>query len=195
MAESYFKRIFKLLILIILILLVVCLYRAFVVIKPCNHKIEKVEPNDYILLDQIGQDRLIEALKIRTITFNENSQNLSAIDIFGQFIRKEFHELEAYGFVEFEFVNKSLFYKINGINSNLKPYLFAAHFDVVPAENNWDFDPFDAQIVDSFIYARGTLDDKSSVIAQLEAVKMFLAKFGQPKRTLYLGITSTNVLY
>jgi acetylornithine deacetylase/succinyl-diaminopimelate desuccinylase-like protein len=91
--------------------------------------------------------------------------------LFKYSIRIEFQELESYSFVEFEFVNRSLFYKINGKNPNLKPYLLAAHFDVVGVENNWDHDPFEANIVDSFIYARGTLDDKSSVIAQLEAIR------------------------
>ena len=58
---------------------------------------------------------------------------------------------------------------------------------MVGTENNWDYDPFEGKIVDSYIYARGTLDDKSSVIAQLEAVKSFLKKYGQPRRTLYLA--------
>jgi carboxypeptidase PM20D1 len=95
--------------------------------------------------------------------------------------------LEDYEFLKFEYVNRSLFYTIQGSNSTLKPYLLAAHFDVVGVENNWDHDPFEANIVDSFVYARGALDDKSSMLAQLEAVKIFLKKYGQPRRTFYLA--------
>lgn len=99
----------------------------------------------------------------------------------------EFKEIEEYGFVKFEYVNQSLFYTIKGTNLSLKPYLLMAHFDVVAVENNWDHDPFEAKIVDSNIYARGTLDDKANLLSQLEGVKHFLKKYGQPRRTLYLA--------
>lgn len=81
-------------------------------------------------------------------------------------------------------------YKIEGSDSSLKPYMFAAHIDVVPAyakEDNWKFDPFSATIDEGFIYARGALDDKTSMIGQLEALRIFLKKHGQPKRTIYLA--------
>jgi hypothetical protein len=87
MVESLFRRAFKTLLIIVVILLVVCLYRAFVIIKPCSHKIENIKAADRIDLDETMQNRLIEALKIKTITFNENSQNITAIEIFGKFIR------------------------------------------------------------------------------------------------------------
>ena len=87
MVDILYKRIFKYILLIVSILLFVCLYRAFVLIKPCSHKIENIKTGDRILLDKTMQNRLIEALKIKTITFNEYSQNITAIEIFGKFIR------------------------------------------------------------------------------------------------------------
>lgn len=36
-----------------------------------------------------------------------------------------------------------MLYKVEGKNSALKPYLIAAHYDVVPAESEqWEHDPF-----------------------------------------------------
>jgi carboxypeptidase PM20D1 len=81
-----------------------------------------------------------------------------------------------------------MLYTIRGKNESLDAYLLAAHYDVVPVdEDEWTHKPFEAHIVDNFIYGRGMLDDKSSMIAQLEAVTAFLKHHGQPTRTLYLA--------
>ena len=99
--------------------------------------------------------------------------------------------MESYKFVDLKLINKySLLYKIEGTDKSLKPYLLAAHLDVVPANaqsDSWKFDPFSGHIDDGFVYARGTLDDKSSMISQLEAIQIFLKQNGQPKRTIYLA--------
>lgn len=80
-----------------------------------------------------------------------------------------------------------MLYKIEGKDTDLKPYLLAAHYDVVPVnEDEWSYSPF-GESRDGFIYGRGTMDDKGSMIAQLEAVQSFLEKHGQPKRTIYLA--------
>ena len=43
--------------------------------------------------------------------------------------------------------------------------MLMAHLDVVPAnDSNWDAPPFDAEIRDGFIYARGTIDFKQGVM-------------------------------
>lgn len=47
------------------------------------------------------------------------------------------------------------------------------HYDVVPViqgtERLWKHKPFAAEIADGFLYGRGTLDDKVTVIGILEA--------------------------
>ena len=97
--------------------------------------------------------------------------------------------MEKYSFVQLEIVNNfSLLYTIKGSNPNLKPYLLTAHYDVVPTEGQkWNYDPFAAQIENGYIYARGTIDDKSNMMAQLEAMKTFLKQNGQPVRSVYLA--------
>lgn len=79
-------------------------------------------------------------------------------------------------------------YKIQGKIPSLNPYLLAAHFDVVPVvEEEWNHAPFGEINSDGFIYGRGTMDDKGSMIGILEAVDVYLKKNGQPQRTLYLA--------
>ena len=46
-----------------------------------------------------------------------------------------------------------------------------AHLDVVPAGNDWDFDPFGGEIVDNKVYGRGTMDDKGPALAVYYAMK------------------------
>jgi len=46
-----------------------------------------------------------------------------------------------------------------------------AHMDVVPALGKWTYPPFEAQIADGKIYARGASDDKGPVMCSIFALK------------------------
>ncbi|MCP5109796.1 MAG: M20/M25/M40 family metallo-hydrolase, partial [bacterium] len=63
--------------------------------------------------------------------------------------------------------------------------------DVVPVipgtESSWQAPPFAGVIRDGIIWGRGTLDDKSGVIAQLEAVSELLDKGFRPARDIYFS--------
>ena len=64
---------------------------------------------------------------------------------------------------------------IRGENRQLKPGLFLAHVDVVPADNQWTSDPFMPVVTDT-LQARGVFDCKGLVVAHLEAIKARLEK-------------------
>ncbi len=85
----------------------------------------------------------------------------------------------------------SLLYKWKGKKTNLKPTLLMAHMDVVPAEPDkqepWEHEPFEGNITEDYIWGRGTLDDKSSVMGILEAVEALTKEGFQPERTIYLA--------
>ncbi|PHR94217.1 MAG: hypothetical protein COA69_01065 [Robiginitomaculum sp.] len=78
-----------------------------------------------------------------------------------------------------------------GSDPSLAPIVFLAHQDVVPASEEkgigWDYPPFDGVIADGFIYGRGTIDDKGSLIGLLEAADRLAASGFKPKRTLMFG--------
>ena len=44
------------------------------------------------------------------------------------------------------------------------------HLDVVPVGDNWEHDPFGAELIDGRVYGRGTSDDKGPVVAALYAM-------------------------
>lgn len=74
-----------------------------------------------------------------------------------------------------------------GQDPSLKPVLLMAHYDVVPVTNqNWSRNPFGGEIDEDFIYGRGAIDDKSSVLGILEAVEMAIKQGFQPQRGIYL---------
>ena len=47
---------------------------------------------------------------------------------------------------------------------------FTGHFDVVPAGEDWTYDPYDPTLEDGKIYGRGASDMKSGIVASLFAV-------------------------
>jgi len=68
------------------------------------------------------------------------------------------------------------------------PVLFLAHYDVVAAETEkWSTDPFGAEIKDGFIYGRGTLDMKNTLIGIMEAAESLCAGGFRPKRDVWFA--------
>ncbi len=85
----------------------------------------------------------------------------------------------------------SLLYTWEGSDASLRPALLMGHLDVVPVEAgteaHWTHPPFSGAIADGFVWGRGTLDTKGSVVATLEAVETLLAQDFRPRRTVYLA--------
>jgi carboxypeptidase PM20D1 len=80
----------------------------------------------------------------------------------------------------------SLIYRWQGSDASLKPALFLAHYDVVPAGDvtRWSVDPFGGEVRDGFVWGRGTLDDKQVLISLLYAAEGLLAEGFVPRRTI-----------
>lgn len=87
--------------------------------------------------------------------------------------------------------NYSLLYTWTGSDTTLDPILLMGHLDVVPVEpgteSRWTHPPFAGVVADSFVWGRGTLDDKASVVAILEAVEWLIGQGYEPRRTIYLA--------
>ena len=85
----------------------------------------------------------------------------------------------------------SLVYKFSGTQEDLKPVLFMGHMDVVPVDDEtlgkWSHAPFAGTLADGQIWGRGALDDKSTVMALMEAMELSLGQGKRPKRTLYFA--------
>jgi len=72
-----------------------------------------------------------------------------------------------------------------------KPIMLMAHLDVVPVapgtDANWLHRPFSGDIADGYVWGRGAWDDKSNLLAVLEALEMLVASGASPKRTVILA--------
>jgi len=78
-----------------------------------------------------------------------------------------------------------------GKDSKLPAALLMAHQDVVPVapgtEALWTHPPFSGAITDGFVWGRGAIDSKGSMVAMLEAVETLIAQGFQPQRDVLLA--------
>jgi carboxypeptidase PM20D1 len=81
-------------------------------------------------------------------------------------------------------------YEWKGTDTSLLPMVLMAHYDVVPVEESaiklWHAKPYGGEIKEDYIWGRGVLDDKSSMVSILEATEAQLQKGFQPKQTILL---------
>ncbi|XP_078098287.1 N-fatty-acyl-amino acid synthase/hydrolase PM20D1-like isoform X2 [Mustelus asterias] len=85
--------------------------------------------------------------------------------------------------------NYSHLFTVRGSNDSLQPYMLTAHLDVVPATpEEWEVPPFAAEKRDGYLYGRGALDDKSSVMGILQGLEFLLKRDYKPCRSFYIGI-------
>lgn len=84
----------------------------------------------------------------------------------------------------------SLLFTWQGSDRSLNPILLMAHQDVVPVnigtESDWDAPPFSGEIKNGYVYGRGTIDDKGSMVGLFEALDALARDGFAPKRTILL---------
>jgi carboxypeptidase PM20D1 len=136
-------------------------------------------------------ERLAGSIRIPTISHEDPAA----------FDPKAFQALHAYLRAEFPRVHSqlrretvgthSLLYTWPGSDPSLKALLLMGHLDVVPVEpgteEKWQEKPFSGQIADGFIWGRGAIDNKFTVLGTLEAVEMLLGEGFRPRRGVYLA--------
>ena len=141
--------------------------------------------------DLPAAERLSEAIRFQTISWGEEKPlDREAFLGLHAFLERSFPRVHAS--LRREVVNEySLLYTWSGKDPSQKPILLTDHFDVVPVVeetlDEWEQAPFEGAIAGGFIWGRGSLDDKSGVLAILEAVEGLLAQGFAPRRTVYLA--------
>src|SRR3989440_2551979 len=135
--------------------------------------------------------RLAGALRFKTISFQDSNQfDAREFAGFGRYLRDSFPRL--HGALKLEKVNGyGLLYKWTGSDPGLAPAVLLAHQDVVPVEpgteGRWTEPPFEGRIAGGYVWGRGALDDKGSLVGILEAVEHLVAAGAKPRRTVYLA--------
>ena len=70
-----------------------------------------------------------------------------------------------------------------------------AHYDVVPVTDGWKHDPFLGEVVDGYLYGRGSLDTKVTMACILSALEEALKIGYVPLHDLYLCFGSNEEVF
>ncbi|HWM90036.1 MAG TPA: M20 family peptidase [Thermoanaerobaculia bacterium] len=182
------KKILAILGIAILVLAAIILVRA----STLESKQVKAEPVTDLAVDSnAAAQRLAGAVRFPTIS-HEGGRDVEAQAFLG---------LHRYLQASFPLVHQSLrrevvaeyslLYTWPGSKPELPPILLMSHTDVVPiepgTEKRWIHPPFSGAIAGGYIWGRGTIDDKVSVLGVLEGVELLLARGFQPERTVLLA--------
>ncbi|MCR4315396.1 MAG: M20 family peptidase [Planctomycetes bacterium] len=148
--------------------------------------VERIEIDEAAAAELLGA-----AVRYETVSHgNPEEQIREPFARFREFLRATFPRL--YEAMTYETVSEhSLLFEWEGTDASLDPALLMGHYDVVPiepgTEAEWEHPPFSGEIADDFVWGRGTLDDKGTVIAILSACDRLIEDGYKPKRTLYLA--------
>jgi len=134
---------------------------------------------------------LSEAVQMRTISWSPTAETEGgAFLAFHSWLAETYPN--AHSSMSRETVNEySLLYRWEGKDASKTPIAFLGHMDVVPiepgTEGTWTHPPFSGAIEDGFIWGRGSLDNKSTVVLVMEAVERLAAEDFQPEQDIYLA--------
>ncbi|MCX4098666.1 M20/M25/M40 family metallo-hydrolase [Nocardia sp. alder85J] len=138
-------------------------------------------------VDDRTAERLATALRCVTVSRDTEERDDA------EFHRLSDHLEHSYPLVhaelELERFGHSRLYRWAGTESGPAAAILLAHLDVVPADDDrlWTQPPFAGIVDDEFVWGRGAIDDKSRVLAILEAVESLLAAGRRPRRTIHLA--------
>lgn len=133
--------------------------------------------------------RLAQALAIPTLSATPEQPSLDRFFELHALLQAQFPRVHAE--LERERVGgAALLYRWKG-RRDCPAMLLAAHQDVVPVEPGtealWSHPPFAGVIADGSVWGRGAVDDKSSLMAILEAVEWLLAQEVEPDCDVWLA--------
>jgi len=146
------------------------------------------EPVSAVLIPNTAVENFSRAISIPTISHEDPEDfDSGAFYEFNRFMEEAYPLASSQ--LEVTYINNfSMIYKWQGTDPSLKPVILMGHIDVVPVEDpaKWSVPPFSGIIKDGKVWGRGAIDDKISVIGNMEAVELLLKENYTPQRTLYL---------
>jgi carboxypeptidase PM20D1 len=143
------------------------------------------------LSDPVDENRVAQhlagALRLATVSHENPSDDDPAVHTqLVEYLRVSWPRVHAT--LTRENVRGGLLYTWKGSEPALPAVLFAAHMDVVPPSAGAPgHEPFSGDLSGGYLWGRGALDDKGSLVCILEAAEALIEKGFQPQRTLYLA--------
>ncbi|MGB3627456.1 MAG: M20 family peptidase [Henriciella sp.] len=144
---------------------------------------------------EIAAEHLTEAIRFRTITLQggdpRQGQEGPWLEL-QAWLEETYPAFHAAAEKETVPGGYTLLYTWEGSDPSLDPLLLMAHQDVVPVnigtEGDWTGAPFAGEIVDGYVYGRGAMDDKGSLVALMEALDALARDGFEPRRTVLLQL-------
>jgi len=178
--------------LLLALFLLFILFVAYLFYNAINFKSVQLEvdPVEASPIPVGAVDRFVEAISIRTISFEDEADfDSTQFKKFNEFLEGYYplihSELQHNIFSEF-----SHLYRWQGKDQNLKPIVLMAHIDAVPIATPaaWSVHPFTAGLVNDTIYGRGAMDCKFGVLGIMESVEQLLREGFAPNRDVYISL-------
>lgn len=154
------------------------------------HGLAKVEAAAAPAIDaSAAAARLGEAIRFRTVSHQDASANdWSQWDGLQTWLARTYPK--AHQAMRREAVGgRTLVYTWRGSDPALPAIILMAHQDVVPIVDEtratWTRTPFSGEVAGGYVWGRGALDDKGSLVALMEAAEALAARGFRPERTIY----------
>ncbi len=141
-------------------------------------------------VDRVAE-KLSEAVKVPTISYMDRDKiDYSQFEVYHKVLREQFplvHER-----MDVKCIGQhSLVYKWIGSGKEKQPILLLSHIDVVPIADgtlkDWQYPPFAGHIDEDYVWGRGTIDTKVTMIGALESAERLLEKGYVPSRDIYFS--------
>ncbi|MBO0323079.1 M20 family peptidase [Muricauda sp. CAU 1633] len=180
----------KILLTLLAIIIVLAAILVFNTLSLTSKQVEPEPLTEVQFLETIYQN-LSKAIQYPTISHSEEAiPDSTAFNGFHRFLKETFPLTHENLSLE-KISTYSLLYTWRGSDPSKKPIILMSHQDVVPVDQptlqDWEAAPFEGVITDTHIIGRGTMDDKSSLIALMESVEKLLSESFVPSRTIYLA--------
>ncbi len=170
----------------VLIVLAVCVINA---LRMPSRQITVDAPKPLAIDVEAAAKRLAEAVRLKTVTRDRGKvEEPAAFDALHALLEESYPQAHE-ALKREKIAELSLLYTWEGSDPSLAPVVLLAHQDVVPIADPdaWSVPPFEGRISDGFVWGRGTIDDKASVLGILEAVEQLIAGGFTPRRTVLLA--------
>ena len=179
------KTIICLFLLIIALILLVVIIRTLLL----KQKTSVYHPSEDIELSREYAQKLQKMIQVETVSVRDQPDP----DKFRK-LHKVMEELFPNVFNKCEKIDLdgNLLVRWKGKNPDMQPIVLTSHLDVVPADGEWTYPPFEGKIVDDKVYGRGSFDVKCGVFSFYQAVEELIKDGYEPECDVYLGSSCTE---
>jgi len=166
---------------LIAVLIGIAAIRTLMIKAPATGKCETViTPEE----TETAAKKLGDMVRVPTVSKNED-EDLSEFYKFHEVLEKSFPNVHKT--FEKTVLNGTLLYRWQGTDQSRRPILFMGHQDVVPAnDHGWKCPAYSGTVIDGAIYGRGSMDCKSTMYVELQAMEELIAEGFVPPCDIWL---------